>query len=76
MKELNFCYEDTSKQRKMALYNANYREKNSQLIFCECGSVFKSIGMYQHNRTKKHIAYIEQKKDGGGGEKDTEGGLQ
>jgi hypothetical protein len=35
------------------------QEKNKEKVPCECGSVFRRNGISEHNRSKKHIAYLE-----------------
>lgn len=65
MREVNLCFGgDDIKKRKLAIYNASYRQRNSQTIVCECGSSFKKIGYYQHQRTQKHLAYKLGKENG------------
>lgn len=72
---INLCFGgDDYKKRQIALYNVAYRERNSQVLLCECGSSFKKIGYYQHRKTKKHLAYITGKKHGEGGVVESQSG--
>jgi hypothetical protein len=43
----------------MKEYNKAYRTEHEVYVQCECGSEVKSISMYAHVRTQKHIAYLQ-----------------
>ena len=43
-------------------YQKSYRIDYKKLIHsCECGSIIKKYQLYQHNKTNKHLAYINNK---------------
>lgn len=42
----------------MKEYYAEYRKEHGGLIDCDCGSTIKSLSMYNHLKTKKHIDYL------------------
>ena len=55
-------YREDNKE-KMKEYQENNKEKIAekmkQKITCECGSVIRIDGKYQHKKSKKHKAYIQ-----------------
>ena len=38
-------------------YNKEYREKNSEIVECECGSCVKKYKLSDHYKTKKHLEF-------------------
>jgi len=48
-------------------YNKNKKEKaskrNSEKVVCKCGAVISRGGKSRHEKTKKHLAYLEIKKN-------------
>jgi primase-polymerase (primpol)-like protein len=53
-------YENTNERKEyMKEYNKAYRTEHEVYVQCECGSEVKSISMYAHVRTQKHIAYLQ-----------------
>ena len=42
-------------------YNKEYREKNSEIVECECGSCVKKYKLSDHYKTKKHLNFINIK---------------
>lgn len=48
-------YEATPQRKEyMKEYGKQYREQNSDLIECECGSIIKTLSRYAHMKSKKH----------------------
>jgi DnaJ-domain-containing protein 1 len=60
IKEYMKEYSKVNKERKKE-YDKNYREKISGKIVCSCGCIISRKGMREHERTKKHLSYIEEK---------------
>jgi hypothetical protein len=62
-------YYKNNKQKRL-LYGKEYRELNTdklkeyrkQKITCQCGSIVGILKVRRHERTKKHIKYMEQQK--------------
>jgi hypothetical protein len=42
-------------------YNKEYREKNSEIVECECGSCVKKCRFKEHLKTKKHLEFNKKK---------------
>ena len=43
----------------MKNYYAEYRKEHDVYVDCDCGAHVKSLSMYNHVTTKKHLNYIE-----------------
>jgi len=50
-------------KEKVLEYQKEYREKNTVIINCPCGGTYQERKKNRHYKTKKHIKYVEQKKD-------------
>ena len=46
-------------QNKMREYYLKYRDKKTELYYCDCGSKVTREHKSHHFKTKKHIAYLE-----------------
>ncbi|MCX5920287.1 MAG: hypothetical protein NTW61_03020 [Candidatus Melainabacteria bacterium] len=61
-KETYQFYNNTDHRKAfMKEYNKNYRQKHSNKIECECGVVYKDISKYAHAKSKRHLAFFENK---------------
>ena len=63
-KQWNEKNKEKIKEYKKKWYDDNkerYKEQNKQKTTCECGSVFRKSDKAQHERTKKHIQFMETK---------------
>jgi hypothetical protein len=49
-----------TKQEKVKLYNENCKEKNSQKITCDCGSIIRFGDIKRHEITQKHLKFINK----------------
>ena len=58
----NKTYREENKE-KISERKKIYTEKNNYKITCGCGSVFCKIDKSKHDKTKKHIAYLNTSKD-------------
>ena len=59
-REYNIAYENTPERKEyMKEYNKAYRTEHKVYVRCDCGSEIKSISMYAHVKTKKHLDYIQ-----------------
>lgn len=43
----------------MKVYYAEYRKEHDWLVECDCGTILKSLSMYNHVKTNKHIKYLQ-----------------
>lgn len=43
----------------MKVYYAEYRKEHDGLVECDCGTVLKSLSMYNHVKSNKHLNYIQ-----------------
>lgn len=48
-------------KEKIKERDKQYYQKNSEKIKCECGSIIVKIHLKIHNKTKKHINYVNSK---------------
>ena len=46
-------------QNKMREYYLKYKDKKTELYYCDCGSKIQNQEKNRHFKTKKHIAYVE-----------------
>ncbi len=51
---------DNQEQDKQ--YNKQYRLKNLEQYECICGSICSKCNILRHNKTQKHITFLEQNK--------------
>lgn len=42
-------------------YNKNYRQEHSFEVLCECGITHKDISKYAHQKSKRHITFLQNK---------------
>jgi hypothetical protein len=71
LKEKRKVYLKTEKAKIANIENVKrYREQYKEMLLekrranithCECGSIYQSKDKYQHNKTKKHLSYINNK---------------
>ncbi len=56
-------YQD--KKEEFLKKTKEYTEKNREYVLgkitCSCGCIISRKGMREHERTKKHLSYIEEK---------------
>jgi len=57
-KEYREANKDKLKEIKKTYYDAN-KEKIKEKITCECGGRYTLTSKLKHNRTKKHLAYMQ-----------------
>jgi len=56
-RHVDFTRPPKDNTEKMREYNRRYREKNSDMMTCPCGAVFKRISNYTHLNSKSHQAW-------------------
>jgi len=44
-------------KQKRKEVNKNYREKNKEIIECECGKILSKLNLTRHKKSKKHLEF-------------------
>ena len=56
----NDCLYKASKRREKERYRKKYPEKMKEKFICSCGVELRKDGKSRHEKTKKHIKWIEE----------------